>query len=180
MWVGRNNIPFVRNSWETPDLFVWKAVLFVSEHHILYEQFLGHKVSFPSADINFYKYILNKKVLLRGRKRHTAHYIASTVMLFQLGVPPVLTWDLTMMGGNPLSWPGIGVPSVLTWDGGIPCCDLGWGTPAVVTWDGVPPILTWDGVPPQSERMWIPHPSGPDGCNPPPPPSWQMVSPPPY
>ena len=83
----------------------------------------------------FYKYTQDKKVLLRERKRHTAHHVAIRwlgVGVGTLGYPllPILTW--------------VGVP---------------WGTPSpVLTWVGrylgVPPVLTWVG----GRYLGVPHP----------------------
>ena len=93
------------------------------------------------------------------------------------GYPPVLTWDLTWMGGT------LG-PPILTMDGGPP--NLGWGHPPipVLTWDGgitpswsgqgVPPILTWDEVPP-SGRMG--YPSYQEGRGYPPSAGWKYFHP---
>ena len=68
---------------------------------------------------------------------HTAHHIASIRYAVPIGVPPILTWDLTWMGRGggthcpDLAWPMMGYPHqeggvppdpspVLTWDGGTP------------------------------------------------------------
>ena len=89
---------------------------------------------------------LNKKVLLRERKRHTASR-----------VPSARYADLSpdREGGTPSSPLTRQVPHlVLDW-GGTPCWDLGWGTPTYGPGIGYPhpdlgqgtPIQTWDGVP---------------------------------
>ena len=84
---------------------------------------------------------VNKKVLLRERKRHTAHRIASTLSVVLVG-----EGDTHRRGGYPI--PGQGVPHlgvlpVLTWPGGYPRVPPPPGKnmgPVEVLWDG-------DGVP---------------------------------
>ena len=67
--------------------------------------------------------IRNKKVLLRERKRHTAHRVVSTPSVVLTGYPPpVLTWQGTPQQGTPRQ-----------------------GTP----WQGTPPSWTWQGTPPR-------------------------------
>ena len=92
----------------------------------------------------------NKKVLLRERKRHTAHCEGST------GCAALSNPDLVLGGGGTWSTPPDlewGTPQ--TWDG-VPPQDLGLGTPPQ-TWDWVP--LTWDWVPPRpGPGMGYPHP----------------------
>ena len=84
---------------------------------------------------NGMKIIEDKKVLLRERKRHTAHRVAVASACYSgggyYGYPP--TWD----GITPLPGPGMGYP---------PYLDLGWGTP--------PPTRAWDGVPPYLDLGW--------------------------
>ena len=99
--------------------------------------------------------LLNKKVLLRECKRHTAHRIASAryaTLSNGWGGYPIQSWWWGVPGVPPSpSRPGWGYP-------GYPHHpDLGWGTPTQ-TWEGVPPPplrpgmgyppQTWDGLPP--------------------------------
>ena len=71
---------------------------------------------------------VNKKVLLRARKRHTARRVASTR-------------DAVPVGGTPPSWD-------LTWMGEVPPCpNLGRGHLPFRPKKEVPPVLTWEGVP---------------------------------
>ena len=128
------------------------------------------------------KIILNKKILLRERKRHTARRVASAryAALFNgggglphpvldgwRGVPyPVLDgggvtpsspgWG---EGGTP-SRPGqgVGVPHPVLVQGGTPHPELEWGTPCQL--DGIPP--------PQSRPGMEYHPSRPGMGYPPP------------
>ena len=113
---------------------------------------------------------INKKVLLRERKRHTAHRVASTrcaalsnpdlVGGYPIPGPggvchPCLGGTLSQVWGVPHprsrgypvpglggtpSRPGQGVPWV------PPYLDLGWGTPHLDLGWGTPPTWTWDGV----------------------------------
>ena len=79
---------------------------------------------------SFEEQLVNKKVLLRERKRHTAHRVASAryaALSHGLG------------GGLP--------PTIQTWSGGYPPTDLRWGTPHL--------DLGW-GNPPRPE-MGYPH-----------------------
>ena len=104
-------------------------------------------------EINPWNY---KNVLLRERKRHTAHCVLSTPSVVLPGYPPP-SWP--GQGGYP---PAGGYPPVLTWPGeyptppqhGTPQQD----TPPVLTWPGavpylgnppgrVPPSWTWQGTP---------------------------------
>ena len=116
------------------------------------------------------KSVKNKKVLLRGRKRHTARHVTSAC--YAGGMYPIQSWwgvsHPVMVGGypQPPSRPGWEVPQVpppplsrpgqggtlgttiQTWPGGVPQVpphhpDLEWGTPPHhQTWDGVPPLHT--------------------------------------
>ena len=117
--------------------------------------------------------IFNKKVLLRERKRHTAHHVASAryaalcnggrgYPISGRGYPisgkgyPVQClgrggYPIPGVGGYPISGLGRGVPQVQTWDGVPP--HLRWGTPPDLRWGlpgnlGTLPTRTWDGVPP--------------------------------
>ena len=102
---------------------------------------------------------LNKKVLLRERKRHTARHVASACYAALSQIQP--------MGG------GRGIPPSSPDRGGGVSCSGKWGTPS---WLGVPPI-GWMGVPPIS-KMGVPLPPcwmnggtllhWPDGVIPPP------------
>ena len=105
--------------------------------------------------------ILNKKVLLRERKRHTTRRVASAAMLGGVGYP------VPGLGGYPI--PGLGgvphprgVPSPrsggypIPGPGGVPHPDLGWGTPPARLGMGYPPDQTWDGIPPRPEMGYPP------------------------
>ena len=99
---------------------------------------------------------VNKKVLLRERKRHTDRRVASTLFVGWGGhiIPGGGSPHLDLAGGGVYPIPG-GTPGyapIWTW--------LGW-----YPWQGVPqgtPILTWPGVP----HPWgvslagVPHPWG--------------------
>ena len=111
-----------------------------------------------------YQFNLNKKVLLRERKRHTARRVASPRYAVPVGgTPPPPSWDLTWMGevlhpaggGTPSCWRE-GVTPSQVWTGGAPH-SAGWGTP---TW-------TWEGVFP-CQQDWVPWPWQLDGV----PPTW--------
>ena len=114
--------------------------------------------SLDSGNSVIKKYYFSKKVLVRERKRHTAHCVASA--RFADGG-----------GGTPSSLgQGRGVPHPVL-DGGVPHPVLDrratpWvGVPPFLILDGVPPVWTWDGVPPhldkceQTETITFPHPS---------------------
>ena len=122
-----------------------------------------------------HEFMINKKVLLRERKRHTARCVTSTCFTVPVGVTPasILTWDLTYLGwGTPIltsdggtpppSSPGILVsPLVLTWDGDIPPVQTwDWGTPHQKGW-GYP--CPYRGVNWQTENSIFPHPSDAGG-----------------
>ena len=120
---------------------------------------------------------VNKKVLLREHKRHTARRVASARFADWGGVPhPILDgggvpstprprsgWRGTPSnlgrGACPRSGRGGGGYPIQSWTGGYPP-SAEWDTPNQ-TWDGVPPIQTWDGVPPQS-RPGMGYPPSPD------------------
>ena len=93
-----------------------------------------------------FKTTRKKKVLLRSRRRHTAHRVASTHYAVPVGVPP----PGPRKGGYPilpmqiLTWNGIPPVLVVRW--GYPHPNLRWSrsTPSW-TWDGGTPILTWNG-----------------------------------
>ena len=122
-------------------------------------------------------FFINKKVLLRERKRHTAFRVASARFADGGGrVPPIQSWT----GGTPGYSPTLildGVPHQQ--DGVSPYPDFGWGYLPPNQQDGVPlqldlvwgkvPIWTWDGVPPrkcgQTETITFPHPSDAGGKN---------------
>ena len=93
---------------------------------------------------------VNKKVLLRERKRHTARRVASdrysTLSPDEGGGYPIQAW----LGGYLI--PGWGYP--------IPCLDLGWGTSCHL--DGVPPPISWIRYPspPPGPGMGYPTPPG--------------------
>ena len=117
-------------------------------------------------------HILNKKVLLRECKRHTAHRAASarSAALSPDGwgggelppsspdggrVPHLVLTGLTspdLEWGTPHPDLGRGYPSILTWKGGTPHWPDG----------GIPPVLTWEGG---TSRQ-------PDGGTSPPPEMW--------
>ena len=115
----------------------------------------------------------NKKVLLREGKMHTARRVASTRYPVPVGLPPILTSDLTWMGVPPSWWQGVSPSQVRTGgfpssspDGGVPHLRSGWGYPHQQHL--IPLILTWDGVPPGIGTGWgYPSPNG-DGWEYPP------------
>ena len=107
---------------------------------------------------------INKKVLLRERKRHTACHVVSTPSVVLTGYPPpadyplpLLTWLGGCHGGGTLPrYPPGRVPPILTWPGGYPlagypsgrvplpgrvppCPDLAGGYPTWVPPGRVPP-----------------------------------------
>ena len=107
------------------------------------------------------KTFVNKKVLLRERKRHTARRVANARIQWWRrgrgtpsshggrGVYPISG----LVGGYPIQswWWGVphprsgGVPHpAMGGTQGTPQPDLGW----------VPPSQTWDGVPPQPDLGW--------------------------
>ena len=119
-------------------------------------------------------FLVNKKVLLRERKRHTASRIASARYAALSngwgGTPPTIHPDLVREGGtlpHHPSRPGQGVPQVTptiqSWDGVPPYPDLRWGILPPRPGMGYPPTQTLDGVPP-------PHLDLGRGTLPPPPP----------
>ena len=98
---------------------------------------------------------LNKKVLLRERKKHTARRVASTRHTLTVWVPPCPDLDgegypILVMGGEVPQ-----VPPILTWD-----LDGGYSMPGYCPHqqDGVPPlpIQTWHGKPPSSAGWGTP------------------------
>ena len=103
----------------------------------------------------------NKKVL-RERKRHTNHSVASTRYAGPAGG-----------GGGVRGTPGGHPPAQgVSWADGRPCragaplpgppCQDG-GYPPTWTWEGgTPPTWTWDGVPPLSGPGMGYHPPPPD------------------
>ena len=100
---------------------------------------------------------INKKVLLRERKRHTARRVASTPYVVLTGYPPSRP-DLTGGGGYPAG----GIPDLGTPLAGYPHPRQGTprqGTPLAGysppgwTWQGIPLRLDLAGYPPQ----WLPH-----------------------
>ena len=125
---------------------------------------------------------MNKKVLLRERKRHTARRVVNTPSVVLTGYPPswlglgggTLPGGTLLEGTLPYPTPGR-VPPILAWGGtlpgvpylGTPCPALegypagGYptlhylGTPQQGTPSRVPPILTWHGTPPAGPG-WVP------------------------
>ena len=99
------------------------------------------------------KYVYDKKVLLRERKRHTAHHVVTTPSVVLTGYPPILTWP---GGGTLPRYPPIRVPTppgrVPPWQG-----TPQQGTPLA----GYPPA----GYPPSRVP---PPPAGPGRVPPPP------------
>ena len=88
---------------------------------------------------------INKKVLLRERKRHTARRVVSTLYVVltgyppPAGYPPVLTWP----GGTLPGYPSDRVPPTR-----VPLqLDLAGYPPPGWTWQGTPPGWTWQGTP---------------------------------
>ena len=117
---------------------------------------------------------INKKVLLRERKRHTARCVASACYA---ALSPDVGWRgypiQSWMGGTPYH-EGWGPPSA-GW--GTPCLDLGRGYPHLDLGRGYP-LCTWDGVPPCQEGWDTPQ-STPGMGVPPPIWTWVTVHPPP-
>ena len=100
-----------------------------------------------------HKYLLNKKVLLHERKKHTACRVPSTHCAALSNPDLVGGTGSQVWGGYPIPGPGgYPVPGP-GWvphprsggypipGGGVPHPDLGWGTPPTWTWDGVPHYL---------------------------------------
>ena len=101
------------------------------------------------------KFLCNKKVLLRDRKRHTARHIASahySALSNGGGGYPIQSWWGTPSsygGGYPIPGLDRGYP-IPGLEGGFPSSPdkgVSQGTP-IQTWVGVPPVHTWNGVPP--------------------------------
>ena len=89
---------------------------------------------------------INKKVLLRERKRHTARRVVSTFSLVLTGYPPILTWPRG--GGYPARGNPGRVPPIPSWlwgtlpgypQQGVPHPNLAWGYPTWVPPAGYPP-----------------------------------------
>ena len=108
------------------------------------------------------KGLINKKVLLRERKRHTARRVASTPYVVLTWVPPPLVGvpgGYPGQGGYPgggytqVRYPPARVPPQLTWLGGVP--DLGT-PPARVP----PPGWTWQ----LQSIVGYGYPPPPGGC----------------
>ena len=123
------------------------------------------------------KYIKEKKVLLRERKRHTARRVASARYV-DLSPDRGVPYPADGGGGYPSS-PGLGVPHPVlggtpfqVWTGGTPHPDLGWRyPPSPLQQDGVPPSQVWDGGTPDLSRPGM-------GSVPPPPIERMGYSPP--
>ena len=89
------------------------------------------------------RFILHKKVLLRERKRHTAHRVVSTPSVVLTGSPPCPdlagggypTWVPPGQGPPSPSWPG--------WGGTLPGYPPAGYPPAGYPWQGTP----WQGTP---------------------------------
>ena len=114
---------------------------------------------------NHQKKVLNKKVLLRECKRHTARRVVSThsVVLSWLtlppGWPPQLTEPPTLAG---LTWPPspAGLTHPPAWTDLTPPAGLTWPPPPGLT--SSPPSWTDLTLPPQVWTKWkhyLPHPS---------------------
>ena len=73
---------------------------------------------------------INKKVLLRERKRHTARRVAVASVCYSGG---------GLLRVPPPPGPGMGYPPTRTWDGVLPYPDLGWDTPLPGPGMGYPP-----------------------------------------
>ena len=89
----------------------------------------------------------NKKVLLRERKRHTAHRVASTPYVVLTGYPPVLAWGgyRVYLGTPQPGYPQQGTSHQGTLLPGYPPrLDLA-GYPPLPgwTWQGTPPAAPW-------------------------------------
>ena len=129
----------------------------VHSHRIfsqLFSNYLGSRTGCVPiiCDFSMNTY-MDKKVLQRECKRHTAHHIASaryTMLLCLLtggGGYPIQSWTMgvphpvhpDLDGGYPLSRPGIGVP---------PCPDLIWGNPLSRPGMGYPCLDLSKGYPP--------------------------------
>ena len=98
------------------------------------------------------KYLYDKKVLLRERKRHTDRGVSSTPSVTRGGVPPWQGYPLARSDGGYLRW---GTPR----PGGVPPpAGPGWGTPHW-TWLGYPPQSDLAGVPPTPpHQTWLGYP----------------------
>ena len=126
--------------------------------------FLLHCLENSSKGVNASSndFILNKKVLLRESKRHTARRVASArhAALSNGWGGGELPYPVLVVGEYPWypppSRPGLGgyLPTIQTWPGGIPQVP-----PTIQTWDGVPPHpdLGW-GTPIQTCYGVPPHP----------------------
>ena len=114
---------------------------------------------------------VNKKVLLRERRRHTARRVASARYADRLmgggGLPhPVLDRGVhhPVGGGGWVGTPSSPDPGWVPWGtplvsrmGYTPPTWIWDGVPATWTWDGVthsPPTWTWDGVSPHLDLGW--------------------------
>ena len=101
---------------------------------------------------------MNKKVLLREHKRHTARRIAVASACYSRGEvpgvpPPPWRWGtpLSKGGVSPTPCPRLGYLPVHPRFGYPPV--QGWGTPLYKAGSGYPPIQGWIGYPPR--QGWI-------------------------
>ena len=112
------------------------------------------------SSFNFFRqYSINKKVLLRERKRHTARRVVSTPSVVlpypTRRYPPGGVPDPGTPPGGYLTWvPPWGVPDL----GTPPGEDLTWVPPPGGTWPGYPPRGVPDpGTPPGGYLTWVPR-----------------------
>ena len=130
---------------------------------------------------------MNKKVLLRERKRHTARRVAyaryAGVWWGGRGYPIQSWWG----GGYPIQYnirPGMGYPHHPDLAGYPPPSRPGWGPPPPPPsrpgWGTSPPPRTLDGVPPSRPGWGTPHHLDLDGVTPPHHPDLDAVPPPPH
>ena len=130
-----------------------------------------HTFFFSVLEVN---YLCNKKVLLRERKRHTAHHVASARYaalspdegggtLDGGGVYPIPGLDWGGEGYPVQSWMGVSYPRsglggggypIQSWMGWYPIPGLVGGVPHTVLDWGYPPPWTWDGVHPPPSAGW--------------------------
>ena len=97
---------------------------------------------------------INKKVLLRKRKRHTARRVASARSMLCCPGYPLYHPDL--VGGGV---PGVPPPSKPGSVTHLPSQECGSPPPTIHTWLGyIPTIQTWPGYPPPPPQEWgTPH-----------------------
>ena len=116
---------------------------------------LGHKYIYKHEFVYFIS-INNKKVLLRERKRHTAHRVVTTPSVVLTGYPPILTWlggryparvPPPQQGTPPPGWTWQGTTPGWTWQRTPPTPTAGPGRVPLPGW-------TWQGNPPPVSAPW--------------------------